>query len=118
MGIEPTSEAWGCAASKIRSRKHLKFRLPIPPPCYTLHMGTKHDRPALGRLLELLIRYGEERVRKRAPLPPCTLRPKLTARAGVEMATPQEVEEAIARAEYVLAKQRLLEMPMPSKRIH
>jgi hypothetical protein len=54
--------------------------------------------------VERIVQYGEERLReKRAPLPP--------------MASPQEVDEVLARAKRILA-QKLLEMLTTSKRIH
>lgn len=37
---------------------------------------------------------------------------------GPEMASPEEVNEVLARAHRILAKQRLLEMPTISNRIH
>ena len=45
MGIEPTSEGWACAASKIRSGQHLMFR-PFPFPAMLHSSHGQEARPA------------------------------------------------------------------------
>jgi hypothetical protein len=70
-------------------------------------MPEKYDRPALRNLLHKLVQYGPAEKSKRSPLP-------------LEMADPELVKKAIARAKRLLisSPEELKNVPSPSQCIH
>jgi len=99
--------------------KSLKFRFFHSPPCYTLPMSEKHDRPALRNLLDKLVQYGQQKVEEGKQAKSPAEKPK-QAPLPRQMADPEVVKKVLARAKRLLAPspEKLLELPQASKRIH
>lgn len=85
--------------------------------CYTSPMSEKHDRPALRKLLEMLVQYGQQKVKEAKQANPPAEKPK-RAPLPKQMADPEVVKKVLAQAKRLPSPEKLKEMPSASKRIH